>query len=66
MGKHREEVSALLGQPDSKGPTYWSYYYVHGSILGEAFDLPFSRWHEWVYIEFDETTGQVHRVERQD
>ena len=64
LGRTRDEVSALLGSPDGELPNKWMYHWVTGSVLGDL--MPFSDWLQWMVVEFDVTTRQVHKVYSED
>ncbi len=67
IGLDRAEVLDRLGPPDRDSPPWrMEYDYVHGSVLGDFLDLPFSNWHEWVIIDFDVATGRVKEVDLRD
>ena len=66
LGKSRNEVVELLGPPDREYGSGLEYDYIHGDLLSQLLDLPFANWRQWVWIEFDEESGQVQRVEMRD
>lgn len=69
LGKDRKAVFALLGPPDYDDYAErrkWVYYFVNGSLVGDAIDLPFSGWTQWLEIDFNEAEGRVHSVTEND
>ncbi len=66
IGKSQVEVSAILGPPDRRRNRAWEYDFVHGDLLRDTLNLPFSGWREWLQVEFDATTDRVRKVSRYD
>jgi hypothetical protein len=66
LGRSRDEVVELLGPPDRAYLQIMEYDYVHGELIWDWFDLPFSNWRKWVCIEFDGNESRVRNVETRD
>ncbi|MCE9532513.1 MAG: outer membrane protein assembly factor BamE [Planctomycetes bacterium] len=59
IGLTREQVVALLGEPNRDAETYMEYFVVYGSTLGFG-------WMEKLVISFDRDNGKVKFVSMVD
>ena len=66
IGRTRQEVLELLGPPNSQSAAAMAYLYIHGNVLGDWLDLPFSNWSELLVVEFDPVSGRASEVQTQD